>query len=720
MTSKRNFRATIAAATAAIDAIATRAAAPLLFALPILFLLWTVQAFAQGPGNAPVPAAATATPSAALLKNWRHGMARATPSQAGCFTSSYPSTQWQEVPCLPGPTVPNDVGSGPRLGVSTGSLISTAVGSFDSVGGVTSITSIDLKSGNPVFDTLPENGDYTLQLNTNTFTPSLCANAQPPDVMHPCEAWQQFIFSQGQCGDTKNPVPCAFIEYWLYNWGATNPIPCPSGLKLTKHGNCFGNRYSVPIPPQTLANLGSLSVTAVATAGGMDAVIFSSGNNLYMHQELDSMLYLAASWTEFNYDLVGDGNSSQAVFNSDSSEVATITVRASVDSVDSSGRSITSAPTCVPPGQYHGGDTGETNTLYLQPAGAPGLGTLPALVYTESSTQPNPAPTMCPPIPPATTPPGAASLLPAASKLTDTHDLNGDGFSDIVWLDSSTSSVAVWLMDAAQVLVSGSPGTAPTSTSSIVGQRDFNGDGTYDLLWQDTNSGDISIWFMNGTQVVSVGAVGSVSAGWSVVGVADFNLDGKGDLLWQDGQGDTSIWLMNGASLLVPPVSLGTIPTKFTVAGTGDFNGDGVPDILWHDNTSGDMSIWFMQVANSQVYVGSSAPVGNIPTTWSVVGTGDFNGDGMTDIAWRDTAGDTAIWLMSGASVLSAGGLGNVPTTFSIALVGDYNGDGKSDLLWQDNLGDTSIWFMNGTAVSSTASLGNIPTTWTIQSANAE
>ena len=80
-----------------------------------------------------------------------------------------------------------------------------------------------------------------------------------------------------------------------------------------------------------------------------------------------------------------------------------------------------------------------------------------------------------------------------------------------------------------------------------------------------------------------------------------------------------------------------------------------------------------------------------------MVGTGDFNGDGKSDIVWRDTSGNTAIWLMNGAAVLSAGGLGNVPTTWSIALTGDYDGDGKSDLLWRDTSGNTAIWFMNGT-----------------------
>jgi hypothetical protein len=60
------------------------------------------------------------------------------------------------------------------------------------------------------------------------------------------------------------------------------------------------------------------------------------------------------------------------------------------------------------------------------------------------------------------------------------------------------------------------------------------------------------------------------------------------------------------------------------------------------------------------------------------------------------------MWLTNGAAVLSAGGLGNIPTTWSVAAAGDYNGDGMSDLLWRDNLGNTSMWFMNGTSVAST------------------
>jgi hypothetical protein len=75
---------------------------------------------------------------------------------------------------------------------------------------------------------------------------------------------------------------------------------------------------------------------------------------------------------------------------------------------------------------------------------------------------------------------------------------------------------------------------------------------------------------------------------------------------------------------------------------------------------------------------------------------------------------------MNGAAIATAGALGTIPTTWSIAQTGDYNGDGMSDLLWRDNLGNTAMWFMNGTTVALSAAVGNIPTNWTVQSANAE
>jgi hypothetical protein len=307
---------------------------------------------------------------------------------------------------------------------------------------------------------------------------------------------------------------------------------------------------------------------------------------------------------------------------------------------------------------------------------------------------------------------GFKSHLAALNKMHDTHDFNGDGYSDIAWSDGN-GDFAFWLMNGTAVLSSGGIGGIP-SPWSIVGQRDFNGDGKSDLLWRDA-SGNTAMWFMNGTSASSTASVGTIPTNWTVVGVADFNGDGIGDLLWQDAGGNVALWLMNGPTVM-SAAGVGNVPPNtWTVVGTGDFDGDGMADILWRDNL-GNTAIWFMNGAA----ITSTGGLGTIPTNWSVVGTGDFDGDGKSDIAWRDTAGDTAIWLMNGATISSAGGIGTVPTTWSIVQTGDYNGDGMSDLLWRDTSGNTAMWFMNGTTVASAGSVGNIPTTWIVQSANAK
>jgi hypothetical protein len=69
----------------------------------------------------------------------------------------------------------------------------------------------------------------------------------------------------------------------------------------------------------------------------------------------------------------------------------------------------------------------------------------------------------------------------------------------------------------------------------------------------------------------------------------------------------------------------------------------------------------------------------------AVAVTADFNGDGFGDLLWRDTSGNTAVWLMKGAAVISSAGLGVVPPYWTVAGTGDFNGDGNADILWRDN-----------------------------------
>jgi hypothetical protein len=158
-------------------------------------------------------------------------------------------------------------------------------------------------------------------------------------------------------------------------------------------------------------------------------------------------------------------------------------------------------------------------------------------------------------------------------------------------------------------------------------------------------------------------------------------------------------------------------PTPLTApVATHDFNGDTKSDIAWRD-TSGNTEIWEMN--GTTVINQNSSLVANVAGQWAIVGQRDFNGDGYADLLWRDTSGNVAIWEMNGTTVLNANSsfVGNMPTNWSIVGTGDFNGDGRGDLLWQDMSGNVAIWEMNGTTVlnANSSFVGNVAGQWSIK-----
>jgi FG-GAP-like repeat len=142
---------------------------------------------------------------------------------------------------------------------------------------------------------------------------------------------------------------------------------------------------------------------------------------------------------------------------------------------------------------------------------------------------------------------------------------------------------------------------------------------------------------------------------------------------------------------------------------THDFNGDGMSDIAWRDG-SGNTSSWLMNAAS----VISSTGFGEIPVSWRLAGQRDFNGDGKADWLWLDSAGDLAVWFSNGAAISSTAAIGAVGSAWSIIATGDFNGDGDGDILWRDTSGNLAIWLMNGSTVASSVSLGQISLTWSV------
>jgi hypothetical protein len=207
---------------------------------------------------------------------------------------------------------------------------------------------------------------------------------------------------------------------------------------------------------------------------------------------------------------------------------------------------------------------------------------------------------------------------------------------------------------------------------------------------------------------------------WTVVGTDDFDADGRCDILWRNQvDGKNAIWLMDGTTVLSGSGYLQKVgDTNWAVVGTGDFNGDGRSDILWRDQITGKNAMWLMDGTTMLPESDSLQKVAD--TNWTVAGTGDFDGDGWCDILWRHRVnGRNAMWLMDGTTVLpGSDSLQKVADTdWTVAGTRDFDGDGRSDILWHHEVtGNNAMWLMDGTTVlPASGSVQSFPDTdWTV------
>jgi hypothetical protein len=238
--------------------------------------------------------------------------------------------------------------------------------------------------------------------------------------------------------------------------------------------------------------------------------------------------------------------------------------------------------------------------------------------------------------------------------------------------------------------------------SSQAGDHDFNGDGMADLLWWNRGTGQVGVWFMNGISPIRAQMItGSMDLNWEIVGVGDFNNDGNTDILLRNKtNGGIVVWYMNGSGGVS---NIGWIAQSmdlnWEIVGVGDFNNNGNTDILLRNKANGGVVIWYMNGSGGVSNIGWIIQSGDL--NWEIVGVGDFNNDGNADILWRNkTNGGVVVWYMNGSGgatnfewVIQSGDL-----NWEIVGVGDFNNDGNVDILWRNKTnGGVVVWYLNGT-----------------------
>ena len=140
--------------------------------------------------------------------------------------------------------------------------------------------------------------------------------------------------------------------------------------------------------------------------------------------------------------------------------------------------------------------------------------------------------------------------------------------------------------------------------------------------------------------------------------------------------------------------TVGTGP--FSVA-VGDFNGDGVQDLAAANYFSNNVSV-LIGTGTGSFGAASNFTVGTNPDS---VAVGDFNGDGVQDLAAAN-AGSNNVSVLIGTGTGSFGAASNFTVgagPLSVA-VGDFNGDGVQDLA-AANAGSNNVSVFIGTGTGS-------------------
>ncbi len=272
--------------------------------------------------------------------NWREAIVANPSAGDGCFHATYPDMTWDSIACTVAPNRAFTVGNGADYAIQTAGLIAKATGTFVHATNVKTETDDGTKNG------------YSIQLNSNFMSGTAACKG-----VSGCLSWAQFVYSSEE--------ESAFIQNWLIGIGT-----CPDSSWFDDGGgDCFKNSAAVSVPVIGITNLAQLKMSGGAVKNGKDSLAFANGTEAFTTNEKDTVTDLATAWTASEFNIIGDGGATEAVFNKGSS----ITVRIGIND------HTTNTPSCI----ANDGTTGETNNLKLGTCQA-FVGSTPAVEFTES------------------------------------------------------------------------------------------------------------------------------------------------------------------------------------------------------------------------------------------------------------------------------------------------------------------------------------------------
>ena len=287
-------------------------------------------------------------------------------------------------------------------------------------------------------------------------------------------------------------------------------------------------------------------------------------------------------------------------------------------------------------------------------------------------------------------------------------DFNNDGLPDLVVVNANDSTISV-LLGAANgnfTVEAATPSTVDAGTAVAVG--DLNNDGILDLAVSTT--GGVAVLLGTGTPTL-FGAANVYAAGTSFqsVAIGDFDAGGLPDLaaVSSTNAPGTLAILINAGGGVFPattPTHTYTVGADPISVAVGDFKNNGILDLAVANSADGTVSV-LLGNGDGTFTAAAASPFATGKGPSSVI-VGDFNGAGFADLAIANsTDGTVSILIGDGAGAFTAPATSPYTTGKAPLAVaaGDFNGDGLADLATANSTAGTVSVLLNTLTETATA-----------------
>ena len=249
-------------------------------------------------------------------------------------------------------------------------------------------------------------------------------------------------------------------------------------------------------------------------------------------------------------------------------------------------------------------------------------------------------------------------------------DFNGDGILDLAVADHDSGTITILLGNGDGTFRTLATHPQVTIFPASMVAADFNGDGILDLAVASSIGKVVTKLYGNGDGAFAAGPVAKLPCDPIQMVAADFNRDGNQDLAMTcekltDGVPSFSLVVLlgKGAQLEQP------LPNGSSYLAVGDFNSDGIPDLV----TSYDGLLLGKGDGTFKATAALDEFADEIPIV------ADFNGDGKADVAFASQP-DVTVFLGNGDGNFQPALTTTADIQGYVLALGDFNGDGIPDL----------------------------------------